>query len=86
MNDEEIIKEISALDEHDQDDEDGIFEGRVIGPTHSEAFKCLDIAMKWFESQEECNSGQLMCLKSIRDLAASKRKTSFKQQSITDFF
>ncbi|XP_023228602.1 jerky protein homolog-like [Centruroides sculpturatus] len=85
LSEEEIIQEISASDEQDREDEEEICEVRDIGPTHSEAFQCLDVAMKWFESQEECNSGQLICLKSIRDLAASKRIASFKQKSIIEF-
>jgi hypothetical protein len=24
-------------------------------PSHSEAFNCLEIAMKWYEKQDECN-------------------------------
>lgn len=37
-----------------------------------EAFQCLDVAKEWFESQEECNSGRLICLKSIRNIVASE--------------
>jgi len=84
LNDEEIIKEISVSVDQDEEDDEEICE-RDIGPTHSEAFQCLDVAMKWFESQKECNSSQLMCLKSIRDLAASKRTANFKQKSIIEF-
>ena len=85
LNDEEILQEISASDEQDQENEEESPEGRNIGPTHSEAFQCLDVAMKWFECQEECNSRQLMYLKSIRDLAASKRSATLKQKSIIEF-
>ena len=85
LNDEEILQEISASDEQNQENEEESPEGRNIGPTNSEAFQCLDVAMKWFECQEECNSRQLMYLKSIRDLAASKRSATLKQKSIIEF-
>jgi hypothetical protein len=34
-------------------------------PSHSEAFNCLKIALKWYEKQSECNAAQLLMLKCL---------------------
>lgn len=54
-------------------------------PTHAHALDCLDIAMRWLERQEECNSQTLLALKHLRDLAATKKYSELKLKSIVDF-
>uniref|UniRef100_A0A5S6QLG0 DDE-1 domain-containing protein n=1 Tax=Trichuris muris TaxID=70415 RepID=A0A5S6QLG0_TRIMR len=86
MNDEEIVdfvsKKSAGNEEEQQAAEDE--EERTMVTAHSEAFAHLDAALLWFEEQEECDGRRLLCLKSIRDLAASKRQNLLKQTLITD--
>ncbi|KFD51888.1 hypothetical protein M514_07217 [Trichuris suis] len=87
MNDEEIVDFVSkkpADNEEEQQAAEGE-EERTVVPTHSEAFAHLDDALLWFEEQEECDGRRLLCLESIRDLAASKRQSLLKQALITDY-
>ncbi|KAJ0183826.1 hypothetical protein K1T71_000249 [Dendrolimus kikuchii] len=42
----------------------------------SEAFTCLDIALRWFEAQAASVQYQISVLKKVRDLAARKRLAS----------
>ena len=62
------------------DDEDE----KIIGA--SEAFTCLDIGLRWFETQAESDHFQISILKKIRDLAARKRVGLLRQTKIEDFF
>ncbi|KFD56039.1 hypothetical protein M514_03163 [Trichuris suis] len=55
-------------------------------PSNDEAFHYLEEGLRWFEAQDECDPQRLLCLKSVRDLAATKRRTVFKQTLITTFF
>jgi hypothetical protein len=55
-------------------------------PYHSEAFNCLEIAMKWYEMQDECKAALLPTLKRLRDLPAEKRVSSARQTSLLDFW
>ncbi|XP_049816469.1 jerky protein homolog-like [Schistocerca nitens] len=41
--------------------------------TVSEAFTCLDTALRWFEAQDESDHFQISVMKKVRDLAARKR-------------
>ena len=52
----------------------------------SEAFTCLDIALRWFETQAESDQYQISVLKKVRDLAARKRVGLLRQTKIQDFF
>ncbi|KFD56672.1 hypothetical protein M514_02348 [Trichuris suis] len=87
MSDEGIIefmsKQPAGNEEEQHADEDEGEHSAV--PTHNEAFVQLEAALLWFEDQEECDERRLLCLKSIRDLAASKRKSVLKQTLITDY-
>lgn len=56
------------------------------GPTHSEAYNALNVALEWAERQDECNPMLLLQVKRLRDLAARKRTTATKQKTIKDFF
>lgn len=42
-------------------------------PSAAEAYTSLEIALSWFESQEESDPFQISVLKLVRDLAATKR-------------
>ena len=55
-------------------------------PSHRDAVKSFDIALRWFEEQEEFNLTQFHCLRRIRDLAANKEFAKLKQTCLTDFF
>ncbi|KFD46648.1 hypothetical protein M513_12503 [Trichuris suis] len=52
---------------------------RPAAPSDSEAFRCAEVLMKWYEGQEESVPQRLLCLKSVRDLAASKRRSVHRQ-------
>ena len=52
----------------------------------SEAFTCLDIALRWFKTQAESDQYQISVLKKVRDLAACKRVGLLRQTKIQDFF
>lgn len=52
----------------------------------SEAFTCLDIALRWFETQAESDQYQISVLKKVRDLASRKRVGLLRQTKIQDFF
>ncbi|KFD63005.1 hypothetical protein M514_24772 [Trichuris suis] len=88
MDDEEILelisKEPAEAEEEPQygDDEE---EERPAAPSDNEAFRCAEVLMKWYERQEESAPQRLLCLKSIRDLAASKRRSVYRQTLLTDF-
>ena len=58
-------------------DEEECDESQIKGPTHAEAF---ETAIAWCEQQNECCSTQLLFLKKMRDLAATKRVTNLKQK------
>ena len=60
------------------DDEDE----KIIGA--SEAFTCLDIGLRWFETQAESDHFQILLsvLKKIRDLGARKREGMLWQTKI----
>ncbi|KFD62047.1 hypothetical protein M514_25766 [Trichuris suis] len=88
MDDEEILefisKEPAETEEEPQygDDEE---EERPVASSDSEAFRCAEVLMQWYEGQEESAPKRLLCLKSIRDLAASKRRSVYRQTLLTDF-
>ncbi|KFD61581.1 hypothetical protein M514_26269 [Trichuris suis] len=87
MDDEEILefisKEPAETEEEPQygDDEE---EERPAAPSDSEAFQFAEVLMKWYEGQKESVPRRLLCLKSIRDLAASKRRSVYRQALLTD--
>ncbi|KFD50665.1 hypothetical protein M513_08472 [Trichuris suis] len=86
LDDDEIVESIlNVEDEMEQDLDEGA-EAQTTYPSHDTASRCLEIALEWFECQEECDPAKLLCLKNIRDLAATKRTTTLRQTSITDFF
>ncbi|KFD61386.1 hypothetical protein M514_26441 [Trichuris suis] len=66
MDDEEILEFISRepaeTEEEPQygDDEE---KERPVAPSDSEAFRCAEVLMKWYEGQEESVPQRLLCLK-----------------------
>ncbi|MFS1564304.1 MAG: hypothetical protein ACL7AX_13000 [Candidatus Arsenophonus phytopathogenicus] len=88
MTDEEIVETLNnatAADEDDDCGDDDEMEDKK-GPTHSEAFDALNVALEWAERQDECNPMIVLEVKRLRDLAARKRTTATKQKTITDYF
>ncbi|KRZ05177.1 hypothetical protein T11_5140 [Trichinella zimbabwensis] len=55
------------------------------GPSHSEAYFCLTVGLKWMEKQKEFSATQLMLMRQIGDVAAQNKLSSFKQKLITDY-
>ncbi|CAG4949420.1 unnamed protein product [Parnassius apollo] len=53
--------------------------------TASEAFTCLDTALRWFQAQDESDQYQTSVLKKVRDLAACKRAGSLRQTKDKNF-
>ncbi|KAL3288043.1 hypothetical protein HHI36_002495 [Cryptolaemus montrouzieri] len=51
-----------------------------------QAFTCLEIALRWFETQAESDHYQISVLKKVRDIAASKRVGLLGQTKIDGFF
>ncbi|KFD50628.1 hypothetical protein M513_08435 [Trichuris suis] len=87
MDDEEILEFISkepAETEEEPQYGDDQKEERPAAPSDSEAFQFAEVLMKWYEGQEESVPQRLLCLKSIRDLAASKRRSVYRQAFLTD--
>uniref|UniRef100_A0A5S6PZL9 Uncharacterized protein n=1 Tax=Trichuris muris TaxID=70415 RepID=A0A5S6PZL9_TRIMR len=88
MNDEEIVEFISNIPDDTEEDEEQQNEEKTeppVIPSNNDAFLYLEEALKWFEGQEECDPHRLLCLKSIRDVAAKKRLTVHRQTRMTDF-
>uniref|UniRef100_A0A5S6Q4C0 Uncharacterized protein n=1 Tax=Trichuris muris TaxID=70415 RepID=A0A5S6Q4C0_TRIMR len=87
MNDEEVVEFVSNKADTEEDEEEQGEEkaGPLIIPSNNAALQHLEEAMRWYEAQEECDRRSLICLKSIRDLAAQKRKIIQKQTRITEF-
>ncbi|KRY73598.1 hypothetical protein T4A_1349 [Trichinella pseudospiralis] len=53
-------------------------------PNHSEDYSCLKVGLK-LEYEKEFSATQLMLIRHIRDVAAQKKPSSFKQKFITDY-
>ncbi|KRY20747.1 hypothetical protein T12_15451 [Trichinella patagoniensis] len=49
-------------------------------PSHSEAYSCLKVGLKWMEQQKEFSATQLMLMRHICDVAA--RKLSWFKQKL----
>ena len=80
LTDEEIVGSVLAETNEVLTDEEECDESEIKGPTHSEAFDAFETAMAWCEQQNECCSTQLLFLKKMKDLAATKRVTNLKQK------
>ena len=52
----------------------------------SEAFPCLDIALRWFETQAESYQSQISVLKKVRDICYLVRIGLLRQTKIQDSF
>lgn len=86
LNDNEIVVEIEGENEENENEIENECSENDPGPSHSEAFECLETAMKWLERQKDADPIQAMHLRSIRDMAALKRMSSLKQEKIKSFF
>ncbi|KRY83800.1 hypothetical protein T4D_11607 [Trichinella pseudospiralis] len=51
--------------------------------SHLEAYFCSEVGLKWMKQQKEFSATQLM--RHIRNVAAQKKLSSFKQKLITDY-
>ena len=61
-------------------DEEVCDESNIKDPTHAEAFDAFETDVAWCEQQNECCSTQLLFLKKMRNLAATKKVTNLKQK------
>lgn len=85
LSDEEIIESVSE-DIVEEEEEVNMEVESDIGPSASEAFNCLETALKWMERQPECDHLQLLTVKRMRDLAAKKRLKTAKQLTLVEMF
>ncbi|KFD51857.1 hypothetical protein M514_20862 [Trichuris suis] len=88
LNDDEILATVSDLYGGSDKKKEEFYDDEMLEnvcPSHEEAYQCLEVALQWFKMQE-CDLKRMLCLKSIRDLAANKRTTALKQTSVTVFF
>lgn len=84
LTDQEIVDSIQEEDNSER--EEDMKENDEPTPSHSGDFNCLEIAMKWYEKQDECNFAQLLTLKRLLDISAGTQVSSAKQTSLLDFF
>ncbi|GFS50836.1 uncharacterized protein TNCV_4847491 [Trichonephila clavipes] len=86
LNDDEILtsvqKESYPVDDEVDEDEDNNNESSK-GTSNADAFFALETAMEWYEQQSECYPTQLLLFKTIRDLAAKKRRCAMVQRKIS---
>ena len=82
LTDEEIVGSVLAeTNDEVLTNEEKCDESEIKGSTHAEAFDAFKTAMEWCEQQNKCCSTQLLFLKKMRDLAATKRVTNLKQKN-----
>ncbi|KFD53930.1 hypothetical protein M513_05197, partial [Trichuris suis] len=87
LSDDEITRSILKQEDKSEDEVDEGDETEAHAcPSHNKAFKCLEIALQWFERQRERDSKSLLCLKGVRDLAAQRWMTALKQTSTRNSF
>jgi hypothetical protein len=80
----EIVDIIQEEDNSER--EEDMKENDKLTSSHSRDFNCLEIAMKWYEKQDECSVAQLLTLKRLLDISAGTQVSSAKQTSLLDFF
>ncbi|CAH0729636.1 unnamed protein product, partial [Brenthis ino] len=88
MSDDEIVENMLQVNEQQEmqdETEKNVDVENDAGPSHAEAFQALEIALKWYEKQTECDTVSLLQLKRIRDVAAIKRKSGLRQMTITKY-
>ncbi|KRZ79576.1 hypothetical protein T10_13650, partial [Trichinella papuae] len=81
LTDNEILKAVEKDENEDVDVSDKPNEGL----SHSEAYSCLIVGLKWMEKQKEFSATQLMLMRHHRDITAQKKLSSFKQKFIADY-
>ena len=86
LSDEEIVSSVTTIDEtvEVESDED-IVEVSSQMVTHAAGYNALTTALQWLEEQPEASSYNTGLLKSLKNLAASKRMDAYKQPSIKFF-
>jgi hypothetical protein len=84
LTDEEIVDIIQEEDNSER--EEDMKENEELTPSHSAEFNCFEIAMKWYEKQNECSVSQLLTLTHLLDLSAGTQVSSAKQTSLLDIF
>ncbi|KFD46583.1 hypothetical protein M514_12562 [Trichuris suis] len=88
LNGDETVVTLSNSHGEPDEGEEELYDDEMlvnVCPSHKKAYQCLEVALQWFEMQEECDPKRMLFV-NYRDLAANKRKTAIKQTSITDFF
>ena len=86
MIDDQIIFNITAVDEEVDDDVDNFVLDLKPPTSHTNAEAMLSKCIDWFEVQEEANATQVLLLRKIRNMAAQKARESKKKQKMTDYF
>lgn len=81
--DDEIVARVTGNTEDTIEDPD---EEEITKISHSDAYNSLEIALAWYEQQEERDPVKYNMLKQLRDKAAIKRQSSYKQKKLTEFF
>ena len=86
LSDEEIVNSVAAIDEtvEVESDED-IVEVSSQKVTHAAGYNALTTALQWLKEQPEASSYNTGLLKSLKNVAASKRMDAYKQPSIQNF-
>ena len=88
LDDEEIVEAARGANEEEVESEPEVIEIDQNLPkiSHTQAFDSLTLALQWLEEQPEARIYNKDVLKSLRELAASKRMTGLRQKTLTDFF
>lgn len=87
LDDDEIVSSLMIPGEENDNDDSSSDEdsGTCKKPSNAEAFAALETGLEWYEQQEESCPTQLLLLKRLRDLAATKRVTNIRQAKMLDF-
>ncbi|KRZ03268.1 hypothetical protein T11_4891 [Trichinella zimbabwensis] len=64
--------------EKDQNNDVDVSDKPNEGPSHSEAYSCLTVGLKWMEKQKEFSATQLMLMRQTGDVVAKNKLSSFK--------
>ena len=83
LSDEEIISSVIQQTEADESGDDGEVATKI---THALAVQMFDGCIEWLQQQEEASLYNISILNELRELAAKKRLSSFKQSTLTNFF
>ncbi|KRZ17584.1 hypothetical protein T11_17525 [Trichinella zimbabwensis] len=55
------------------------------GPSHSEAYSCLMVGLKWMEQQKEFSATQLMLMRHHNDITYCTEEATFIQTKTVEY-